>query len=287
MIRGALAAPVALGLLGGAALSGCAASGGGTPMGVPTQTVAQSSMTAAPTPTIVDPGAKKDPSTGGVWLAPTASGPLAGKTIALDPGHNLKSGGGKCALNTSYGPDQKTTEAALMWAVASKAAEQLRAQGAAVVLTRPDNAGVGPCESERARIADAKKADLLISLHADAFTDRTRRGTYAQYASGTAYGEASRAAASDLLVEMSRFSGLPVSTNAGVGGLQDSSTVMVLKRRTQGMAVVLELGNILNADDFALLNSEGGQTAIGGAIAAACTDIVARPIPTPTPTAKK
>ncbi len=115
-------------------------------------------------------------------VAVASAGPLDGKVIALDPGHNGGNGGAPSAINrlvaigkgvrkacdtTGTATDSGYAEAAYTWDVAVRARRVLRNRGARVVLTRGDNRSVGPCIDERARIANRAHADAKVSIHAD------------------------------------------------------------------------------------------------------------------------
>jgi N-acetylmuramoyl-L-alanine amidase len=111
----------------------------------------------------------------------TPPGSLRGKVVAIDPGHNggngrhparinrlVDIGNGKKVCDTAgAATDAGYSEAAFTLDVAQDLAALLRARGAGVVLTRSDNAGVGPCIDERAAIGDRAHADAAISIHAD------------------------------------------------------------------------------------------------------------------------
>lgn len=113
--------------------------------------------------------------------APAGGGVLAGRTIAIDPGHNggnasapgfinaLVPAGGfsKPCDTTGTSTDAGYPEYAFTMDVASRLAGLLRAQGANVVLTRSDSSGVGPCVNVRAGIGNQANADAAISIHAD------------------------------------------------------------------------------------------------------------------------
>jgi N-acetylmuramoyl-L-alanine amidase len=106
---------------------------------------------------------------------------LRGKVIVIDPGHN---GGNathpsevnrlvnviterKACDTTGTETAKGYSEHAFNWDVSNRLAKLLRARGAKVVLTRPNDTGVGPCVTERAAIGNANKADAAISIHAD------------------------------------------------------------------------------------------------------------------------
>src|SRR6202042_3318247 len=101
---------------------------------------------------------------------PTGSGPLNGKIVTVDPGHN-----GGSFRDPSYidriifngrEPDAGYTEASFTWDVARYLTADLRAEGATVVLTRTSNGGVGPCVTQRAAIGNDVHASAGVSIHA-------------------------------------------------------------------------------------------------------------------------
>jgi N-acetylmuramoyl-L-alanine amidase len=117
-----------------------------------------------------------------VLAAPgVAEMPLAGKTVAVDPGHNggnylhtaeinqLVDAGTlrKPCDTTGTATDSGYSEAAYNLDVALRLAQILRAEGARVVLTRTSNDGWGPCITERAAIGNRAHANAAISIHAD------------------------------------------------------------------------------------------------------------------------
>ncbi|WP_433331861.1 N-acetylmuramoyl-L-alanine amidase [Spirillospora sp. CA-294931] len=107
--------------------------------------------------------------------------PLDGKVVVIDPGHNggnaknpsaiakqvdIGNGRKECdttgtATNAGY------PEHAFTWDVSKRLERLLKARGAKVVLTRPNDTGVGPCINERAEIGNRAKADAVLSVHAD------------------------------------------------------------------------------------------------------------------------
>ncbi|MFX5817268.1 N-acetylmuramoyl-L-alanine amidase, partial [Acinetobacter baumannii] len=58
-------------------------------------------------------------------------------------------------------------EAAFNWDLAIRLRRILEAAGANVVMTRHDNAGVGPCVNQRAAIGNHAHADAVIAIHED------------------------------------------------------------------------------------------------------------------------
>jgi N-acetylmuramoyl-L-alanine amidase len=107
---------------------------------------------------------------------------LKGTTVVLDPGHNGANashpvevnrpvpngrGGTKACDTTGTSTDGGYSEHAFNWDVARRVHDALTAHGVCVVLTRPDDAEVGPCVNDRAAIANRAAATAIISIHAD------------------------------------------------------------------------------------------------------------------------
>lgn len=110
------------------------------------------------------------------------SSSLDGKTIVIDPGHNggnaanpgrinrkVPAGGFRkeCDTAGTATNDGKLTEHAFTWDVSRRLQKLLEQEGAKVVLTRPNDRGVGPCINQRAKIGNRAKADAVVSVHAD------------------------------------------------------------------------------------------------------------------------
>ncbi len=108
------------------------------------------------------------------------SGPhLIGRRIVIDPGH-----GGP---DTGYTAGE-TTEADLVFDLASRIEGRLAAAGATVYLTRGRRQN--PTPAERTAFANQARADLFLSLHLDAHTSEHARGV-ASYYYGTGSGASS------------------------------------------------------------------------------------------------
>jgi N-acetylmuramoyl-L-alanine amidase len=132
-------------------------------------------------------------SAGARVATPAAPRPLAGRTVVLDPGHQLGNathprqidrpvvagpGERKPCNTTGTATDSGYPEATFNWRVAQLAERRLERAGARVVLTRSSNsrAAWGPCVDARGRAGAAAHADLTVSIHAD--------GSYAPGARG-------------------------------------------------------------------------------------------------------
>ncbi|MFH9982980.1 N-acetylmuramoyl-L-alanine amidase [Streptomyces sp. NPDC017179] len=114
--------------------------------------------------------------------APAVSGPLRGKVVVVDPGHNPGNFRHTAEINrpVDIGTNRKEcdttgtstnagySEARFTLDVAHRLRALLEAQGATVKLTHDgDSPAWGPCVDERARIGNDAHADAAVSIHAD------------------------------------------------------------------------------------------------------------------------
>jgi N-acetylmuramoyl-L-alanine amidase len=218
---------------------------------------------------------------------PTRTGILRGKVVAVDPGHNggnfdAASAIGKLIWNgrqtetcdtTGTETDGGYTEAQFNWDVARYLLADLRAEGAAVVLTRTSNTGVGPCVTERAAIGNEVHANAAISVHADAGPPGGRGFAILEpVADGPndAIIGPSVTLGADLRAAFARGTGEPVSSYDGIDGIQprDDLAGINLSRVPK---VFIECANMRNATDAALVTSLRWQATAARAIAAGLT----------------
>ncbi|MEU5423112.1 N-acetylmuramoyl-L-alanine amidase [Streptomyces sp. NPDC001407] len=113
--------------------------------------------------------------------APAADGPLKGKVVVVDPGHNIHNSehtaeidrsvdigtGRKECDTTGTSTDAGYAEAAFSLDVSHRIRQLLQAQGAEVHLTHDGDRPYGPCVDERAGIGNKAHADAAVSVHAD------------------------------------------------------------------------------------------------------------------------
>lgn len=113
--------------------------------------------------------------------SPAAKGPLTGKVVVVDPGHNPGNFRHTREINklvnigtnrkecdtTGTSTDSGYTEAAFTLDVSRRLRTLLEEQGATVKLVQNNDRPYGPCIDERARIGNEAKADAVISVHAD------------------------------------------------------------------------------------------------------------------------
>ncbi|WP_345108238.1 N-acetylmuramoyl-L-alanine amidase [Streptomyces drozdowiczii] len=169
-------------------LAGCGGGGGGTAAaqaGPSGRAAATPPATSSPAPTKAAPSPSKSPSKPASKAPsktpPAPDGPLSGRTVVIDPGHNptnylhtaeinrrvdIGTGRKECdttgtATNGGYAEAEFTLD------VAHRLRTLLRDQGATVILTYDRDRAFGPCVDERARIGNEAHADAVVSIHAD------------------------------------------------------------------------------------------------------------------------
>jgi N-acetylmuramoyl-L-alanine amidase len=208
-----------------------------------------------------------------------ASRPLAGRTVVVDPGHQLgnhnfpgrinrlvPAGGFEKPCNTTgTATDGGYPEATFTWQVSRLLRQRLERLGATVRLTRHSNRQDrwGPCVDVRGRAGNRLPADLKISIHGDgsyaagahgfhviAPTDR-RPWTHDIFRSSRRLAVDTRASLRAVGLRVANYiaggDGLDFRSDLGTLNLSDVPTVMV------------ELGNMRNAGDAHRMTSKAGR----------------------------
>ena len=278
---------VAAGLLTGmlAACSRVSAIGAGSAAGAPSANdTAQAAhpATVPPRSSPATPGGSNDP------VPTTASRPLAGLVVALDPGHNGDNWAAPATINrlvnviTEWKPCDTTgtqtdagyTEAAFNFDVAMRLARLLRAEGATVVLTRTSDHGVGPCITQRAAIGNRAHANAAISIHADGGPpggsgfDVIEPGLVPGHTNGIV--APSHRLAVDIRNAYHKITGEPYANYVGHRALDVRTDLGGLNLSTVPK-VFIECGNMRNAADAAKLSSARFRQRIAVALAAGFT----------------
>ncbi len=204
--------------------------------------------------------------------------------VVLDPGHNggnatapeqinrpVPAGRGrtKACNTTGTATDAGYPEHAFTWDVALRVRELLAEAGFEVVLTRPDDTGVGPCVDERAAIGNRNAAAAVVSIHADGNTAPGATGFHVAYSApplNPAQGEpASRLATT--MRDAFGAAGFTPSTYIGEQGLSPRDDLGGLNL-SEVPAVLVECGNMRDAAEAAAFTSEPGRQSYAAAIAA-------------------
>jgi N-acetylmuramoyl-L-alanine amidase len=214
-----------------------------------------------------------------------ATDDLAGRTIVIDPGHQLGNHNFPAEINrqvpaggftkpcntTGTSTNGGYAEATFVWQVSRLVAARLRSLGATVKLTRHSNRQDrwGPCVDVRGRAGNAVAggrgaADLKVSIHAD--------GSYAAGARGFhVIAPADRAPWTDDIFRPSRR--LAASLRAGLLGKRfevanyiaggdglDVRSDLGTLNLSDIPAVMVELGNMRSAAEARVMTSVRGRT---------------------------
>jgi N-acetylmuramoyl-L-alanine amidase len=181
------------------------------------------------------------------------SGPhLIGRRIVVDPGHG--------AEETGYA-EGETTEADLVFDLASRIEGQLAAAGATVYLTRGRHQN--PSAAERTKFANDARADLFIALHLDAHSSEHARGV-ASYYYGTGSG-----ASSTVGEQFANLARREVLARTGMLDLGSHPKTWDLLRMSRMPAVRLDCGYLSHPVDRLLLLDARVRSAIASAVLAA------------------
>ncbi|CAM3267312.1 N-acetylmuramoyl-L-alanine amidase [Nocardioides dubius] len=208
-----------------------------------------------------------------------AASPLAGRTIVIDPGHQLGNhnfperinalvdvGGHRKPCNTTgTATNGGYPEATLTWQVARRVQARLRALGAKVVMTRTSNSERrwGPCVDVRGRAGNRIRADLKVSIHADGSLSAGARGFHVIAPQRTA-AQRPRVRARSLRLAKQlraalRHERVPVANYiAGGDGLDVRGDLGTLNLAEVPVAMV-ELGNMRSAADARTMTRKAGR----------------------------
>ncbi|MBC9712503.1 N-acetylmuramoyl-L-alanine amidase [Streptomyces sp. TRM66268-LWL] len=236
----------------------------------PSRTQSPSGKPSAKTPDDPKPSQSTGKPAGG------GKGPLAGKVVVIDPGHNPSNfrhprdiarlvdiGTNKKECDTTgTSTNSGYTEAEFTLDVSRRIRELLEDQGATVKLTQDRNRAFGPCVDERAEIGNEAEADAVVSVHADG-SAAGNRGFHvilpAAVQAGSADTRAIVGPSRDLGVRIAgRFvsaTGMAPSNYVGEGTGLDVRRDLGGLNLTKVPKVFVECGNMRDAKDAALLGS--------------------------------
>jgi len=252
--------------------------GGGSDKAAPASV---SPSTSAPTPSSASPSddGKKSSTTPTPTPAtsrPAATGPLKGKVVVIDPGHNAGNFQHAAEINrkvnigtnwkecdtTGTSTNAGYTEAQFTLDVARRLRTILQEQGATVKFTQDGDRPWGPCVDERARIGNQAHADAVVSIHADGSAAGNRgfhvilpASVHAGAADTRPIVASSRNLGERIVGNFVRDTGSAPSNYIGGG------TGLVVRKDLGGLnlstvpKVFIECGNMRDSKDAALLTS--------------------------------
>lgn len=210
--------------------------------------------------------------------APLAAAGLAGTAVFLDPGHNAVNdasitqqvpngrGGTKQCQTSGAATTDGYPEHAFTWDVVQRISGSLNQMGVRTQLSRDNDSSVGPCVDQRAAMANAMRPDAIVSIHADG-GPASGSGFHVNYSSpplnAAQSGPAIQLAHAmhDALVQ----AGLQPSTYIGSDGLYGRDDLAGLNL-AEYPAILVELGNMKNADEAARMESADGRAKYAAAV---------------------
>ncbi len=252
-------------------------------LGAQRSSTARTTSTTALLSTGKPPVLPKASDGGPATFRPTSPGPLAGKVVAIDPGHN---GGNFTDPNhinsiiwngradetcdtTGTETNAGYTEARFNFNVAEYLTADLRSEGATVVITHSSNTGVGPCVTRRAQIGNDAHANVAVSIHADGGpADGYGFAILEPVADGpndTVVGTSDKFAL-DLRTAFAQATGEAISNYDGTHGLQPRDDLGGLNL-TKVPKVLIECANMRNSADAAKLVAPKWQAEAAAGIA--------------------
>ena len=219
--------------------------------------------------------------------SPEPTGPLAGKVVVIDPGHNphnpdhvaeidtlVPAGGFLKACDTvGTQTDAGYPEFDFTLDVARQARRILRAAGAKVILTQNGHTVYGPCVNRRAEIGNRARADAVVAIHADGgppdgygFAVLVPELIQNAEADNSMIVEPSRRLADAMLKHFAAATGQVISTYLGQGGIQLRNDLAGLNLSTVPK-VFIECANMRNAGDALKVTSPRWRQAAARGIA--------------------
>jgi N-acetylmuramoyl-L-alanine amidase len=211
-------------------------------------------------------------------VAPRASAGPAGTSVFLDAGHSGVNdasinqqvpngrGGTKPCQTSGTATNDGYPEHAFNWAVVGMVSESLRQIGVNTALSRDNDNSVGPCIDARAAQANAMHPDAIVSIHADGGPP-DGQGFHVNYSSpplnAAQAGPAVRFA--QVMRDQLVSAGLQPSTYRGTHGLYGRADLAGLNL-ARYPSVLIELGNMKNTAEAAVLASADGRSRYASAV---------------------
>lgn len=208
-----------------------------------------------------------------------AASSVAGRIVFLDPGHNGANdasinrqvptgrGGTKECQTSGTTTDSGFPEHTFNWEVVLLIRQALTQLGVRTAMSRGNDNALGPCVDQRAAMANALNPDAVVSIHADGGPP-SGSGFHVNYSSPPL-----NAAQSGPALQLARAmrdqlvgSGLQTSTYLGSDGLYGRSDLAGLNLATYP-SILVECGNMKNAEEAARMESAGGRQMYATALA--------------------
>ncbi len=215
------------------------------------------------------------------FAAPASAAPanIAGKIVFLDPGHNGANdasisrqvptgrGGTKDCQASGTSTEDGYPEHTFAWDTTLRIRLALTALGVRTAMSRGNDNALGPCVDERAALANSVRPNAIVSVHADGGPP-TGRGFHVLYSSPP-LNEAQAGPAvqfAQVMRDQLSGSGFVPSTYIGSGGLNPRSDIAGLNL-AQYPSILVELGNMKNPADSAVMKTAEGRQRYADAVA--------------------
>ncbi len=211
-------------------------------------------------------------------LAHAAPATIAGMIVFLDPGHNGANdasmtkqvptgrGGTKDCQTSGTATDDGFPEHTFNWDTVLMIRQALTQLGVRTAMSRGNDNQVAACVDERAAMANSLQPNAIVSIHADGGPS-TGRGFHVNYSNPPL--NQAQAGPSVQLARVMRdqlvASGIPAANYIGSDGLYGRADLAGLNL-AQYPAVLVELGNMKNPADSALMESPEGRQKYAAAV---------------------
>lgn len=203
---------------------------------------------------------------------------IAGMIVFLDPGHNGANdasisrqvtngrGGTKECQTSGTNADDGYPEHSFTWEVTLRIRSMLNQLGVRTAMSRGNDDALGPCIDERAAMANALRPNAIVSIHADG-GPVSGRGFHVNY-SAPPLNQAQSGPSMQLariMRDQLQASGIPPANYIGQDGLYGRADLAGLNL-AQYPAVLVELGNMKNPADEALITTVEGRQKYAAAV---------------------
>ncbi len=203
---------------------------------------------------------------------------IAGMIVFLDPGHNGANdasisrqvptgrGGTKDCQASGTSAEDGYPEHSFTWEVTLRIRSMLNQLGVRTAMSRGNDNALGPCVDERAAMANAVRPNAIVSIHADG-GPASGRGFHVNY-SAPPLNDAQAGPSvqfARIMRDQLQASGIPPSNYIGQDGLYGRADLAGLNL-AQYPAVLVELGNMKNPADEALITTVEGRQKYAAAV---------------------
>jgi N-acetylmuramoyl-L-alanine amidase len=210
--------------------------------------------------------------------SPAGASTIAGMAVFLDPGHSgvydasmtrqvpTGRGGTKDCETSGTATSDGYPEHSFNWDVAVRIQNALNQMGVRTQLSRDNDTGSAPCNDQRSAAANAMRPDAIVSIHADG-APPSGHGFHVNFSSPPLNDAQSGPAIqlANVMRDSLVTSGLQPSTYIGSNGLYGRADLAGLNL-DQYPAVLVECGNMKNADEAAQMESADGRARYAAAV---------------------